>query len=97
MFRNWHVLTNKQGKHHYFYGDLYEYEDEDLVGLTEIEEQDFSSDDIMYLLDEIYGKKYMVSALLKNMLPIISNTVTITEEEKKQIALNIKNLADIYF
>ena len=51
----------------------------------------------MYLLDEIYGKNYMVSALLKNMLPIISNTVTITEEEKKQIALNIKNLADIYF
>lgn len=51
IFSDWHVMENRKNKErHYFYGDLSEFESDDLEGLSEVPFSDWKDVDFAELL-----------------------------------------------
>lgn len=96
MYKNWHVMRDIKGNYKYFYGDLSEYDSWDLEGYIEVQEEDYTSENILCLMDYImtdvgYNTDYLGPI---NFLDILRSSTFLNHDEELNF---IKNLRDKIF
>ncbi len=94
MFKNWHVMRTIDGKHKFIHGDLSEYNPWDLEDMIEVPENEYTAEDILYLIDLISRDSDLVymSFVYDELLNILRETMNSTPEQEKAFVLKLREI-----
>lgn len=84
LFERWTIMKDNKGNHSYFYGDLSDYDEEDLVGYTEIDESECTADDLVELFGNVLedNNRHSMTSLGNEVLYACRKTLNLTKEEE---------------
>ena len=83
LFKKWTVMEDVNGHHSYFYGDLDDYEPEELEGYIKVPEEKYTADDISELLGNVLedNNYHGMTSIGNQVLSSLRKTTSLSEKE----------------
>ena len=83
-------MKDEAGHHSYFYGDLDDYEPEDLEGYTKVTEDEYTADDIAEIFGNILedNNRHSMTSLGNEIVASLRETTNLSDKEIAAFMLN---------